>query len=126
MRFSSWIRNEIDAFVLQQMQRVKLSPSPTTEPHTLLRRVYLDLIGKPPTVEELRAYLADESPNAYEAVVDKLLASPHYGEQMAVEWLDAARYADTNGYQNDFYRSMWPWRDWVICQSCRHQTLATN
>ena len=74
----------------------------------------LDLTGLPPTLEELDAFLADDSPDAYEKVVDRLLASPRYGEHMALEWLAAARYADTNGYQDDATRTNWPWRDWVI------------
>src|SRR4029078_6634527 len=81
---------------------------------TLIRRVTLDLTGLPPTLAEVDAFLADRSPEAYEKVVDRLLASPRYGERMAWEWLDAARYADTNGYQGDRTRTMWPWRDWVI------------
>ncbi|HAW90986.1 MAG TPA: hypothetical protein DCX61_10015, partial [Gemmatimonadetes bacterium] len=81
---------------------------------TLIRRLTLDLTGLPPTMAEVDAFLTDDSPGAYEAVVDRLLESPRYGERMAVEWLDAARYADTNGYQTDGERTMWRWRDWVI------------
>src|SRR5205807_1264538 len=81
---------------------------------TLVRRVTLDLTGLPPTTREVDAFLADRSPDAYEKVVDRLLTSERYGERMAMEWLDDARFADTNGYQNDFARTMWPWRDWVI------------
>ena len=88
--------------------------APEADPATLLRRVTLDLTGLPPTVEEVRGFLADERPNAYEHVVDRLLASPHYGERMALQWLDTARYADTNGYSIDGGRHMWAWRDWVI------------
>ena len=99
---------------MRQLSAKKLKPSKTADKATLLRRVYFDLIGLPPTPDQLAEYLNDNSSQAYENVVDKLLESPHYGEQMAASWLDAARYADTNGYQNDFVRTMWPWRDWVI------------
>ena len=91
-----------------------LAPSPEADRATLIRRVTLDLTGLPPTPAEVDAFLADDSPDAYERVVDRLLASPRYGERMAVRWLDAARYADTNGYQSDGERHMWRWRDWVI------------
>jgi hypothetical protein len=109
-----WVRNPIDAFVLARLQRERLSPAPEVDKSTLLRRVSLDLTGLPPTLAELDAFLADESDQAFERVVDRLLASPHYGERMALPWLDAARYADTIGYNNDEPRVMWPWRDWVI------------
>ena len=89
-------------------------PSDSARKETLLRRVTLDLTGLPPTLEEVDAFLADESPRAYEKTVDRLLASPRYGERMVWEWLEAARYADSNGYQGDSERTMWPWRDWVI------------
>ncbi|HSG69811.1 MAG TPA: DUF1549 domain-containing protein, partial [Planctomycetaceae bacterium] len=111
---TDWPRNEIDRFVLARLERGGLAPSPEASKETLIRRVSLDLTGLPPTPEEVDAFLADDSPNAYEALVDRLLASPRYGETMAAEWLDAARYADTDGYQNDRYRYMSPWRDWVI------------
>lgn len=104
----------IDRLIDERAQQHGLTPSPPADQATLLRRVYLDLVGVPPTPTQLAAFMADSDPNAFEHVVDRLLASPHYGEQMAVEWLDVARYADTNGYQNDFVRNMWPWRDWVI------------
>ena len=110
----SWAKNDIDRFVLARLQREGLSPAAQADRATLLRRVSLDLTGLPPTPGELDAFLADDSPEAYEKVVDRLLASPRYGERMAVRWLDAARYADTNGYQTDAERSMWRWRDWVI------------
>ena len=109
-----WVRNPIDAFVLQRLEREGLKPSPEADKATLLRRVSLDLIGLPPTPAELDAFLKDTSPNAYEKVVDRLLRSPQYGERMAFPWLDAARYADSNGYQTDGERFMWRWRDWVI------------
>ena len=111
---SGWARNGIDAFVLERLEREGLSPSPEADRITLLRRVTLDLTGLPPTPAEVDAFLADTSANAYEKVVDRLLASPRYGERMAIRWLDAARYADTNGYQSDGERIMWRWRDWVI------------
>ena len=109
-----WVRNPIDQFVLAKLESAGLSPSSEAPRETLLRRVTLDLTGLPPTVEELEAFLADRSPQAYEKVVDQLLDSPRYAERMAMHWLDVARYADTNGYNNDEERSMWPWRDWVI------------
>jgi hypothetical protein len=109
-----WVRNPIDAFVLSRLEREGLKPSPEAEKTTLLRRVTLDLTGLPPTPAELDAFLADKSSTAYEKVVDRLLRSPRYGERMAFPWLDAARYADSNGYQTDGARYMWRWRDWVI------------
>ena len=110
----NWTRNPIDFFVLHRLEKEGLSPSPEADRATLIRRLSLDLTGLPPTLQEIDAYLADKSPNAYEKLVDRLLQSPRYGERMAVRWLDAARYADTNGYQSDGPRSMWRWRDWVI------------
>jgi hypothetical protein len=110
----AWVRNAIDAFVLARLEKEGLQPSPEADRATLLRRVSLDLTGLPPTLAELDAFLNDTAPNAYEKVVDRLLSSPRYGERMAFKWLDAARYADTNGYQIDGDRSAWRWRDWVI------------
>ena len=109
-----WVRNPIDAFILSRLEKERLKPSAEASKETLLRRVALDLIGLPPTLEEIDAFLADKSPDAYEKVVDRLLASPHYGERQARVWLDLARYADTNGYEADYSRTMWKWRDWVI------------
>lgn len=109
-----WPQNFIDHFILARLEKEKISPSPEADRPTLLRRVSLDLTGVPPTVEELSSFLEDKSPDAYEKVVDRLLASPRYGERTALGWLDSARYADTNGYNNDEDRTMWPWRDWVI------------
>ena len=109
-----WVRTPIDAFVLAKLDAEGFEPSPEADRATLLRRLSLDLTGLPPTPEEVKAFLADETPGAYERQVDRLLASPRYGERMAVPWLDAARYADTNGYQSDGVREMWRWRDWVI------------
>ncbi len=111
---AAWPRNEIDRFVLASLEANGLSPAPEADRRTLIRRVTLDLTGLPPTPEEVRAFVRDKSPDAYEKVVDRLLASPHYGEQRAHYWLDAARYADTNGLHFDNYREMWTWRDWVI------------
>ena len=111
---SEWVRNPIDAFILERLEREGLNPSPEADRTTLLRRATLDLTGLPPTPAEVDAFLADTRPDAYERVVDRLLASPRFGERMAVPWLDAARYADTNGYQSDGERFMWRWRDWVI------------
>ncbi|HRO44723.1 DUF1553 domain-containing protein [Agriterribacter sp.] len=109
-----WVKNEIDAFVLQKLESTGLQPSPEADKETLLRRVTLDLTGLPPTLQETDAFMADHSADAYEKVVERLLQSPHYGEKMAVDWLDVSRYADTHGYTVDRYRPMWPWRDWVI------------
>ncbi len=110
----SWARGAIDRFVLHRLEQEKLRPSPEADRATLIRRLCLDLTGLPPSEEDLAAFLADEASDAYERTVDRLLASPRYGERMALVWLDAARYADTNGYNNDEDRIMWPWRDWVI------------
>ncbi|MEM8954433.1 MAG: DUF1553 domain-containing protein [Verrucomicrobiota bacterium] len=107
-------RNEIDAFVRERLLVEGMELSEEAERAVLIRRVTLDLTGLPPSPEEVDAFLTDETANAYEKVVDRLLASPHYGERMAQPWLDAARYADSAGYQNDFMRTQWPWRDWVI------------
>ena len=109
-----WPRNPIDYFVLNKLEEKGLTTSPEADKETLLRRVSLDLTGLPPTLAETDAFLADTSPNAYEKVVNRLLQSPQYGEKMAVDWLDLARYADTHGYTVDRYRPMWPWRDWVV------------
>jgi hypothetical protein len=106
--------NPIDAFVLARLRREGLRPSPEADRATLIRRVTLDLTGLPPTPAEVDAFLADRSPDAYEKVVDRLLASPRYGERMALPWLDLARYADTHGYHIDSGREMWRWRQWVI------------
>ena len=118
---ASWPRNPIDSFVLERLQREGLTPSPEAGRETLLRRVTLDLTGLAPSPAELDAFLKDRSPEAFEKVVDRLLASPRYGERMAARWLDAARYADSNGYQYDGERVMWPWRDWVIRAFHRNQ-----
>ena len=111
---AAWPRNEIDRFILERLERENLTPSPEADKERLIRRLTFDLTGLPPTPSEVDAFVKDPSSKAYENVVDRLLASPRYGERMAVRWLDAARYADTNGYQTDAERSMWRWRDWVI------------
>ncbi|XAM01400.1 PSD1 and planctomycete cytochrome C domain-containing protein [Phycisphaeraceae bacterium D3-23] len=110
----AWVRNAIDTFVLAELERQGLSPSREADKATLIRRATLDLTGLPPTPEEVDAFLADDSANAYEKVVDRLLASPRYGERMASVWLDLSRYGDTNGFHHDHHRTMWPWRDWVV------------
>ncbi len=111
---TAWPRNPIDLFILERLERENLSPSQEADKERLIRRASFDLTGLPPTSSEVAEFVKDASPKAYEKVVDRLLASPRYGERMAVRWLDAARYADTNGYQTDAERSMWRWRDWVI------------
>jgi mono/diheme cytochrome c family protein len=114
VRDAGWPKNPIDTFILARLEREGLGPSPEASREGLIRRVTFDLTGLPPTPAEVDAFLADPSPDAYERVVDRLLASPRYGERMVLEWLDAARYSDTNGYQTDGTRAMWPWRDWVL------------
>lgn len=109
-----WCRQPIDGFILQGLHEAGLEPSPEADRATLLRRASLDLIGLPPTEAELAAFLADTASDAFERVVDRLLASPHYGERWAAPWLDIARYADTQGYEKDGHRTIWAWRDWVI------------
>ncbi|HWB97096.1 MAG TPA: DUF1549 domain-containing protein [Bryobacteraceae bacterium] len=111
---TKWVRNPIDTFILSKLEAQGLKPAPEADRHTLIRRVTLDLTGLPPTPEEVDAFVRDKSRNAYEKVVDRLLASPRYGEHRARYWLDAARYADTHGIHVDNYREMWPYRDWVI------------
>ncbi|MDQ1469262.1 MAG: hypothetical protein QOJ99_742, partial [Bryobacterales bacterium] len=106
--------NPIDHFVHARLERERLHPSPEADKRILIRRVSLDLTGLPPTPAEVNAFISDASPNAYEKVVDRLLASPRYGERMAFRWMEAARYGDSNGYQTDGPREMWRWRDWVI------------
>jgi len=106
--------NPIDAFIRAKLQKEGAKPSPFADRETLARRVALDLTGLPPTVEEIDRFLSDKQPGAYQRYVDRMLASPHYGEHMARKWLDLARYADTNGYEKDLPRQMWAWRDWVI------------
>ncbi len=109
-----WPRNAIDNFILAKLEAEKLSPSPEAEKTTLLRRLSLDLIGLPPTIAEMEAFLADKAPDAYQKQVERLLASPHYGERWGRNWLDAARYADSDGFEKDKSRAVWPYRDYVI------------
>ena len=111
---AAWVRNPIDNFILTHLEKEGLKPSPAADKATLLRRVTYDLTGLPPTIAELNSFLADKAPDAYEKRVDALLKSPRYGERMAMQWLDLARYADTHGYHIDSSREMWHWRDWVI------------
>ncbi len=110
----SWARTPMDKFILARLEKENLQPSPEAEKVTLLRRVSLDLIGLPPTVAEVDAFLADKSKDAYEKQVERLLKSPHYGERWGRHWLDAARYADSDGYEKDMSREVWPYRDYVI------------
>ncbi len=114
VRDPGWARNGIDHFVLSRLDSEGLRPQPEADKTTLLRRVTLDLTGLPPTIGELDAFLSDQDEKAYENEIDRLLASPRYGEHMGLDWLDASRYADTDGYQNDRLRYMWVWRDWLI------------
>ncbi len=114
VRDHSWPKNPIDRFLLARIEREGLAPSPEAPKEALIRRLTLDLTGLPPSLAEVDAFLADASPNAYEKLVDRLLASPRFGERMAVDWLDAARFADTHGYHIDSGRDMSRWRAWVI------------
>jgi hypothetical protein len=111
---SKWERNGIDSLVLENLQKRDLKPSAQADGYSLVRRLYLDLVGLPPTTEQADAFVGDKRPDAYERLVDDLLASPRYGEKWGREWLDLARYADTNGYEKDRPRNIWPYRDWVI------------
>ncbi|NNE68761.1 MAG: DUF1549 domain-containing protein, partial [Rhodothermales bacterium] len=117
----NWSRGAIDAFVLDGLRAQDLEPAPEAEPLTWLRRVRFTLTGLPPTDEEIQAFSRDSGPEARQTVIDRLMASPAYGERMAVDWLDLARYADSHGYQDDGWRNMWPWRDWVISSFNRNQ-----
>jgi len=111
---AAWIKNPIDAFIAAKLESEGMAPSPEASRETLLRRISLDLTGLPPSLDEMNSFLADKSPDAYEKRVDQLLASPRYGERWAKNWLDLARYADTDGFNFDTRRTMWPYRDWVI------------
>src|SRR5207247_2294851 len=110
----TWARNAIDYFVLARLEKEQLKPSPEASRETLIRRVTLDLTGLPPSVEEVDRFLNDKRAGAYALLVERLLDSPHYGERWTRPWLDQARYADSNGYEADYRRSIWPYRDWVI------------
>ncbi|MGE0128079.1 MAG: PSD1 and planctomycete cytochrome C domain-containing protein [Blastocatellales bacterium] len=114
VKSKSWVKTPIDQFILARLEKEGLTPSPEADRVTLLRRLSLDLIGLPPTVAEVDAFLNDRSPNAYEKQVERLLASPHYGERWGRHWLDAARYADSDGFEKDKQRQVWFYRDWVI------------
>ena len=114
MKNAAWAKTPIDAFVLARLEKEGLAPAPEADKATLLRRVSLDLTGLPPTLQELDAFLADKAPDAYAKQVERLLASPHYGERWARHWLDAARYADSDGFEKDKPRFAWAYRDWVI------------
>jgi hypothetical protein len=109
-----WPTNEIDYFVLSKIEKAGLEPNEMSDPERLLKRISLDITGLPPSLELQNRFLSDPSEEAYEKIVDELLAKPQYGEKMAVHWMDVARYADSHGYQDDGLRTMWPWRDWVI------------
>jgi hypothetical protein len=109
-----WPRNAVDYFVLARLEQEQLTPSQPANRNTLIRRLYHDLVGLPPTPAAVQSFAKDRRPDAYESLVEQLLASPRFGERVAVEWLDAARYADTHGYHEDYHRDMWPWRDWVL------------
>ena len=110
----SWAKNEIDYFIAEKQEQKGLEPNEEADKERLLKRLSIDLTGLPPTLSMMDRFLADKSPNAYEKMVDELLKNPAYGEKMAIYWLDLARYADSHGYQDDGYRTQWPWRDWVI------------
>ena len=110
----NWTTNEIDYFILRKLESKGMSPSKIEEKEILLRRVYFDIIGLPPSVSDIDNFISDKSPNAYEKIIDKLLESEAYGERMASIWMDLSRYGDSHGYQDDQERIMWPWRDWVI------------
>jgi mono/diheme cytochrome c family protein len=114
VRNEAWVKNPIDTFVLARLEKEALGPSPEAPPEILIRRLSLDLVGLPPTLEEIDSFLADRRPGAYERVVDRLLGSPRYGERWARPWLDLARYADSHGYEKDQLRVAWAYRDWVI------------
>jgi len=119
---SGWVRNEIDSFILDRLESENVPPSAEANRTTLARRLSLDLTGLPPNPDEVDAFVSDERPDAYERLVDRFLASPRFGEQWARHWLDLARYADTDGYEKDFYRPhAWRWRDWVIASINRDQ-----
>jgi len=114
VELTDWPKNEIDYFILQKQEQKGLKPNEEADKERLLKRLSLDLNGLPPSLQMMDEFLTDNSPKAYEKMVDKLLKSPAYGEKMAIHWLDLARYADSHGYQDDGYRTQWPWRDWVI------------
>jgi hypothetical protein len=114
VKHSDLVRNPVDNFAMARFEAEGMEPAPRASKERLIRRLYFDFVGLPPSLSDIDAFLADNSPEAYEKLVDRLMQSPHYGECMAADWLDGARFADSNGYQNDFARDMSPWRDWVI------------
>jgi len=111
---NDWCKNEIDAFILRKLQENGLEPSPRATKERLVRRISFDFTGLPPSLGQIEAFVENDSPSAYEDMIDTLLNSMDYAENMATDWMEVARYADTHGYQDDFERTMWPWRDWVI------------
>jgi hypothetical protein len=111
---AKWARGDIDRFVLAEMDEQGLKPSAEADRRTLIRRLSLDLVGLPPTAEEVEEFVNDKEPNAYEKLVNRLMASPHYGERMTEFWMDLVRYGDTIGFHSDNPREVWPWRDWCI------------
>lgn len=114
VRNTAWPRNEIDYFILEKLEQLGLSPNEEADPERLLKRLCLDITGLPPSIEMMERFSADPSDGSYERVVDQLLSDAAFGEKMAVHWMDVARFADSHGFQDDSYRSQWPWRDWVI------------
>ena len=123
VKSAKWRRNPIDSFILARLEKQGLQPSPEADRVTLIRRLSLDLIGLPPTIQEVDSFLDDKSPDAYEKLVERLLSSAHYGERWGRHWLDVARYADSNGFEKDATRSIWPYRDWVIQAFNRDQSF---
>ena len=125
---AAWPKTPIDRFILARLEQEGMHPNPEADRVTLARRLALDLTGLPPVPADVDAFVADASPDAYDRYVDTLLASPHYGERMAIEWLDAARYADSSGYQTDSSRQNWPWRDWLSpgWRTSRYPTWSGN
>jgi hypothetical protein len=121
VKAKNWVKNPVDQFILARSEREGLKPAKPAQRETLIRRFSFDLTGLPPTPAEVAAFVNDRKAGAYERLVDRLLASPHYGERMAMEWLDLARYADTHGFHIDSHRDMWPWRDWLIRAFNRNQ-----
>ena len=113
-KHAKWVKDPIDNFILARLDKEGLQPSPEADRRILIRRLSFDLTGLPPKPEDVEAFVADKGKDAYEKLVDRLMASPHYGERMAVDWLDAVRYADTDGFHADNYRSVYPYRDYVI------------
>ena len=120
---AEWPAGPLDRFVLARLEREGLKPSPAASKEDWIRRATFDLTGLPPTPAEVDAFLADDSPAAFARVADRLLASPRFGERMAMDWLDAARYADSFGYQADGDSNVWPWRDWVISRLQRQPAV---